>query len=50
MRSGGRLPNKALQLTGARLAVVDPWYRLALRSGRFARPRAAGPAAERPIR
>jgi hypothetical protein len=43
-------PNKALQLTGPRQAVIDPWYRLASQLGRFGRGRSAGPAAERLVR
>ena len=43
-------PNKALQLTGPRLAVIDPCYRLASNLGRVERAAAAGPAAERLVR
>jgi hypothetical protein len=46
----GPLPNKALHLTGPRLAVLDVWYRLALKPGCFGQAAAAGLTAERAVR
>jgi hypothetical protein len=44
----GAQPNQALQLPAPCCAVIDPWWNLALKLGRFGRSRSAGAAPERP--